>query len=126
MTHKFAEIFDAAARGEDIDELCQVRHHSSQHWDRPSGFMSMLYLSAPDWEYRRKRQTILINGLECPMPLRVKPGEGTVYWTINHEYSWADDSLDNEVFSAGLCFATEEDAAAASQVLRKVLMGEQS
>lgn len=73
---------------------------------------------------RIKPETVLINGIECPVPMRVAPAHQTTYFKPNL-YSkrmydvcmWTNHVLDHSCFSLGLCFATTDDAAAAARAM---------
>ena len=79
---------------------------------------------------RIKPDTVLINGIECPAPMRVEPEQGSLYYapTPTREvkftpWGWSNDASDRRFFAEGLCFATAEDAAAAARAMIAPLKG---
>lgn len=73
---------------------------------------------------RIKPETVLINGIECPAPMRVAPALKTTYFKPDPDWgkmydicTWRDHDLDHSRFSLGLCFATADDAAAAARAM---------
>lgn len=79
---------------------------------------------------RIKPETVLINGIECPAPMRVAPALQTTYFKPDPDWgkmydicTWRDHDLDHSRFSLGLCFATANDAAAAARAMIEPLKG---
>ena len=74
----------------------------------------------PKWEahcnYRRKKQTININGYEVPEPERVQPEIGVEYFTLTvgsssvHKYVWDGDHVDIECLNQGVVHLTSDAA----------------
>ncbi len=61
--------------------------------------------------------TVLINGVVCPAPLRVRPKEDDRYWIAYPGdkkgaacVTWRNRQYDKNYFLAGQCFATEGHA----------------
>lgn len=81
--------------------------------------------SPPD-RYRVAPNTILINGIEVPVPEKVAPSVGAVYWTIGpflgaQTVTWIGDEDDYYAFNNGLVWLTEADVRAAFDALTKPL-----
>lgn len=79
---------------------------------------------------RIKPDTVTINGIECPAPMRVEPEQGSCYYapTPTREVKftplgWSNDAFDRRLFADGLCFATADDAAAAARAMIAPLKG---
>ena len=79
---------------------------------------------------RIKPETVLINGIECPAPMRVAPEQGSLYYapTPTREvkftpWGWSNDASYRRLFADGLCFATAEGAAAAARAMNAPLKG---
>ena len=79
-------------------------------------------LCSPSWhadcEYRRKPQTININGYEVPEPYRGEMKEGQQYYPVDPQAflfqywtTWCDDSMDRRCKDRGFIHLTEEAAA---------------
>lgn len=73
---------------------------------------------------RIKPDTVTINGIECPAPMRVEPEQGSWYYTptpANEAFAaslqWRGDSIDRFWLEMGICFATADDAAAAARAM---------
>lgn len=73
---------------------------------------------------RIKPDTVTINGIECPAPMRAAPALHTRYFKPDPDQekmydrcAWTDHDLDHSRFSLGLCFATAENAAAAARAM---------
>ncbi len=91
----------------------------------------------PNWfidvAYRRKQRVIkkFINGIEVPMHLTEKPKFGEIYYRIDKvvnvndyrikvdAYVWGNDRIDYSLYESNNCFATEEDAQANLDAIRK-------
>jgi hypothetical protein len=87
----------------------------------------------PSWfesvKYRRKPQTININGHEVPEPYRgeMKAGQpyytpelydcGTDYWDVYHDLQWQDTLYDNVAMKKGLVHLTEHAAIKHAEAL---------
>lgn len=70
-----------------------------------------------EYEYRRKPDTITVNGITVNAPLRVAPPLGTEYWTVSADEgviwsTWDDDEIDKNRLKNGCACATQEDAEA--------------
>ena len=79
---------------------------------------------------RIKPETVLINGIKCPAPMRVEPKMGSRYYAPTPtreakfiQWGWSNDASDQRFFAEGLCFATAEDAAAAAWAMIAPLKG---
>ena len=74
--------------------------------------------------YKIVPETHIVNGIEVPMSLRVKPEHGAYYWCITDTRisleRWRNLHEDNERFRLGNCFATEEDAQVTFNAIWKV------
>lgn len=61
-----------------------------------------------------KPRTITVNGIEVPEPMKVRPEEGTLYYTssTNPEQflKWRGDNFDETCFNDGICHSTPEAA----------------
>lgn len=99
-------------------ERWQFKSHSS-HW-------ATCHIVTPSWneetEYRRKPQTLSINGHEVPEPYRgeMQIGQpyytpdlyncGTDYWDVYHDRQWENNIYDNVAMKNGLLHLTEDAA----------------
>jgi hypothetical protein len=117
MPHKhYVEIMQFAIDASQHDkpwELWEKRHISSGLWSDCN--------TIPSWtntfEYRRKKQYIVINGIKVPKPLDVRPARGQKYYFVSinrqipvaHTY-WSDDPFDHKIFSNGTAHLEEQDA----------------
>jgi hypothetical protein len=82
------------------------------------------------YEFRRKSETIVANGIECPAPMKVKPEKGMRYWfpmihraVYFYTYVWSGDDVDQLIFSRGLCYANREDAIARAKAMLGIKVG---
>ena len=59
---------------------------------------------------RVKPCTIIVNGVEVPEPMKVKPENGTLYYTANGSpgmsFKWCNDRFDEQYFNSGICHNT--------------------
>jgi len=67
--------------------------------------------------YSLAPRTRMINGVECPMPIEVEPGNGERYWTeapYNAEYAivavWGSYNIDRIRLERGICYPSKEAA----------------
>lgn len=81
-------------------------------------------------EYRRKPETIDINGYKVPKPMRVAPKRGTTYYVASLEledlvtrYRWDDYSEEKYLLAAGLCHLTKEAATKHAEALLSFTKG---
>jgi hypothetical protein len=71
-----------------------------------------------DYQYRRKPQTVTINGFEVPAPLKegIKGVQYYIEQPDNHaffnDYSWADDDFDLRCLDRSIAHTTKEGAIA--------------
>lgn len=79
---------------------------------------------------RIKPETVLINGIECPAPMRVAPALGAMFYCPDivrkNGYNacvWYGSVADENLLANGVCFATTEDAAAAAHAITALLAG---
>lgn len=75
-------------------------------------------------EYRLKPATIMVNGFEVPKPMSESPGYGNDYFMTNinddsfyEEYSWSDDTYDNQWLQRNICHTTKEAAIAHAKAM---------
>ena len=123
--HKHCELMkqyaEDAAETDTPHERWEVRHPATDLW--ASGLWRPL-LSAPTWyvgdEYRRKPRTLTYT-VTIPEPLRKPPVYGSKYWVPSLVHSdrvihaqWGDCATDRRILAEGLCYASQEDAAAAA------------
>ena len=105
------------------------RFASNDRWDalgrHPNWFIDKIY--------RRKQRVIkkFINGIEVPMHLTEKPKLGETYYCIDSvinvgdhrigvdAYEWSNDKTDYSLYASNNCFATEADAQANLDAIRK-------
>lgn len=73
---------------------------------------------------RIKPDTVTINGIECPAPMRVEPEQGSLYYAptpaneaFATSFRWRGDSVDLFLLERGICFATADDAATAARAM---------
>lgn len=93
-------------------ERWAARLEGATTWKACSGHPSWL----PGWEYRRKPDTIKVNGIKCDAPLKAAPPIGTVYFLANFDdampMTWDDSEYDHDKLAEGIACATKEDAQA--------------
>jgi hypothetical protein len=82
------------------------------------------------YEFRRKRETMVVNWIECPAPMKVKPEFGKQYWfpDLSEEYCvnwyhWRNDKRDTLLFSRGLCYVYRDDAIARAKAMLGIKVG---
>jgi hypothetical protein len=76
------------------------------------------------FKFRRKPETIDINGFKVPKPMRVAPPVGTPYFCISSidtniaiPTKWMDTDGDRRVLSRGICHLTESAAVKHAEAL---------
>ena len=85
-------------------------------------------LKHPEWndhfEYRRKPQTITVNGVEVPEPMRKEPKKTQHYYlaypiskNMYAQFDWAGTKADKLWFEKGLIHHTREAAIAHTKAL---------
>lgn len=123
--HPQAHLLRAIADGKQM----QIKRPSEWRNCDASTALAGLASVAPH-HIRIKPETVLINGIECPAPMRVEPEQGSLYYapTPTREvkftpWGWSNDASDQRFFAEGLCFATAEDAAAAARAMIAPLKG---
>lgn len=86
-----------------------------------------------DYKYRRKPQTININGYEVPEPLREAPIEGTIVYYPNlyslglvNYNKFFDDSFYRRLLNLGLLHSTQEAAKKHDRALLSFTAKEES
>ena len=86
--------------------------------------------SNPTWhealEYRRKPQTILVNGIEVPKPETRAPKYDTLYWVPDLKsksffdcFTWCNDDVDFRHLERRIVHLNNEAAAAHGKALTK-------
>lgn len=106
-----------------IEQYCQDWQETDTPWERwqlKSGAGPWIQMTAhPSWrydiDYRRKPDTIVVNGIECNAPLRVAPKVGAECWLAVEQtpgFTWRDTVYDLLRLENGLVCATSEDAQA--------------
>lgn len=83
------ELWQAMADGKVIEARSSAPRtfgHPSTDWfnlkNAAQAVCKAFVSGDPDWEFRIKPPTILINGIEVPEPLRVEPENGTPVWLV--------------------------------------------
>ena len=131
--HPHAELMMEYAKDclTDSEEWRNREHRfaSNDRWDalgrNPNWFI--------DRNYRRKQRVVkkFINGIEVPMHLTEKPKLGETYYCIDSvinvgdhrigvdAYEWSNDKTDYSLYASNNCFATEADAQANLDAIRK-------
>lgn len=105
-------------------QYAQDAMETDKPWERWETFSSgwRACCSSPVWAsallYRRKPQTVTINGFEVPAPLKVAPDGGRYYIEYVDEdcfYShsiWSGHTYDRKCLKRGIAHATKEGAIA--------------
>lgn len=111
LTENQREILQALLDGKDIE----FSHDDVTEWYPILDFSSFVYHLNEGNPVRIKPRTIIVNSVEVPEPMKVKPEDGTQYYTAAPNpglcLTWFDDGCDNEYFNAGICHSTPEAAA---------------
>ena len=123
--HPAADLLRAIADGKQMQELYFPGINHPGNWCDCDADRALNRISRGVEQYVRiKPYTVLINGIECPAPMRVEPEQGSLYYapTPTREvkftpWGWSNDASDRRFFAEGLCFATAEDAAAAARAM---------
>ena len=130
--HRHAVILRAIADGEQIQITSP---HVTGQWSDigPNCVLENMSSLRKDVLYRIKPQTILINGMEVPEPIKVKPKKGDVVFVVHladaiqaTKWTWADDAIDNRAFKRGLCHSTRQAAFIHCQALLSFTQNELS
>lgn len=113
--HKYAHILRAIADG----NVVQWRD-SNGEWNDESENTILREVVNEDYSperYRVKPDTITINGVEVPEPVRDQLAIGTYYWLVDasadtktRNYSWSDHGMDFNWIKSGLIHLTKEAA----------------
>lgn len=113
--HEHAELLRAIADGKQM----QVQDHTGT-WYNCCGTTALRTIT--EGLFRRtnlriKPDTITVNGIEVPEPLRDFPPKIGCYWAVSPYHGTARidyraDKEDQHALNAGLCHATEEAARA--------------
>jgi len=110
LTENQREILQALLDGRDI-EATDV---NNKFYDVTT-FEGFISNTAYFRKIRIKPRTILVNGVEVPEPMKVKPEEGTLYYIATpypeSPVTWVYDKFDEDYFNAGICHSTPEAAA---------------
>lgn len=124
QAHLHAWLLRAIADGEKI-ELLSV----NEDWIDIAADAVLAHIShgyARGANYRIKPQTITINGIEVPEPMRVAPVPGSYYWVPSPESEvftlksrWLNDDFDRRRMERGMCHATQAGAEAHCKALCK-------
>ena len=85
MTHKHAELI---AKFAEVAKITDQPHKQFQYLSRKHGGWRTFNKENPKWNpdvaYRFKRETVVVNGVEVPRPLRYEElVHGTTYWTLH-------------------------------------------
>lgn len=130
--HMYAQAIRLFADGEEV----QTRHMAwpENDWVCAVKALGHLLRSEPGWTFRIKPEppkTVIINGVECPAPLREAPKLGQRYWTERIEREdlaiaewWEGLECEREWLAKGIIHRTEE-AARKSCMARHFLFPEQ-
>jgi len=120
--HPQADILRAIADGKTIEMRRKNTSDTDNDWWVSN--IVLQYLDDADREFRIKPETLLINNIEVPYPVRepLKPHQN--YWVagpdrecIAERFKWADDPIENHWFKRGLIHSTEEAAIAHAEAL---------
>lgn len=110
LTENQREILQALLDGKDIEVMSSTGDF--YEIDTVSQFFTSSYFGHA---LRVKPRTIVVNGVEVPEPIKVKPACGTMFYTAapnpGLSFKWFDDGCDNEYFNAGICHSTPVAAA---------------
>lgn len=118
--HPKAEILRAIADGKIVQRRNAL--YIKDDWfddDNP-----LVYLTDDTFEWRIKPETIDINGIEVPCPVREPLRYGQIYYTprirdevLYAELKWNDDNIDRRLLERGLIHLTKESAIAHAEAL---------
>lgn len=125
MKHKYAELMMLYAQDAmETDkpwERWEFKHELHDTWrdfdDHPAWI--------DDYEYRRKQNTIVINGHEVPAPIKTPLMDGVTYFVpvisgqdrLYDWFLWEGDSYDYLLLERGLIHMTEDNAIQHSEAL---------
>ena len=123
--HPQADLLRAIADGKQMQELDFPGINHPGNWCDCDADRALNRISRGVEQYVRiKPDTVTINGIECPAPMRAAPALHTRYFKPDPDQEkmydicvWTDHDLDHSRFSLGLCFATAENAAAAARAM---------
>lgn len=115
-----AEYAKDAAETSTPWERWEVRTPASEYW--------VAAVAHPEWntnhEYRRKPQTITVNGFTVPKPMATAPARRASYYLASLTRSdyyfadnWSDTTYENLLLERGLIHATQEAAIAHAKAM---------
>ncbi len=108
LTENQREILQGLLDGKEIEVYNNGTWCDFTHFKTP---LNHLY---NDEKLRIKPRTIIVNGVEVPEPMKVKPENDTQYYTAAPNPGlpliWFNDGCDNEYLTAGICHSTPEAA----------------
>ena len=118
MTHPAADLLRAIADGKQMEYL------TCGEWTACGGNAAARIIGNGRSKSLRIAREMVTRTVTYPAPLGEKPEVGGTYWTVDPacphgitDWEWRDDEIDNCIFSAGMAFATSEDAEAAHKAL---------
>lgn len=101
-------------------ERWEVKHADRESWLNVGGHPAW----KPDYDYRRKPQTILVNGIEVPEPVREELEDWQRHWIVDitqddlvQLQQWTNGHLDARFLKRGLIHLTEENARKHAEAL---------
>jgi hypothetical protein len=107
LTENQREILQALLDGKEIEFF-------ARDWMEVQTTGELLTAFYNNRQVRIKPRTIIVNGVEVPEPMKVKPEYGTIYYVARPASTdgipWYDDGFDNSHLSAGVCHSTPEAA----------------
>lgn len=108
LTENQREILQAMLDGKDIE------YKELNKWITNENAIGLFMCLHQDIPLRIKPRTIIVNGVEVPEPMKVKPENGTKYYTAAPNpglcMNWWNDNCDIKHFNAGICHSTPEAA----------------
>lgn len=120
------EVLRLLADGASLDEF-ECRHTSkAEEWRDLQSFFVGVFTSG-EFEFRRRPITMTVT-LTVPVPLRVEPKEGAAIWLTDKEgkairWKWIGDKSDKYMLAAGDLYATEAEAQARADAMKKAFGG---
>lgn len=106
LTEYQREILQALLDGKDIERY----NATNDAWDIVKNYDYAIYHLYQGNRIRIKPRTIIVNGVEVPEPMKVRPERGTIYYTAGTNpgvsVKWCNDTFDEDYFNAGICHNT--------------------
>jgi hypothetical protein len=130
MKHEYAHILQAVIDGKTVQH-CTTQGLYIDLQPEEALYAVAYYTEAGKQSMRVKPGTITVGDVEVPVPRTTPPEKRERYWTLDGGsesgvgvYEWDGDYTDRNLFEAGQCWNTKEEALVAAKAIAKLLKGE--